>query len=291
MEIRKGSLCVRPKLGLEKRKGPGEKERSRLPTSSVPGRAVKRSRKAGVCFLLPFPASQETRAQARSPPLHPDGVQWQSPPRNRVGSHPALGVPYAPPSPPGGRLGGEGGPWPSRDLSAAKWGRFCDEVTAKWCDRRSCRRGRTALHREALGGSWRRPEAATEQGSPAQTGGRAAAAGGEGEPATSTLAPRRSPWTRRNKPRLQQGLRLHESLGFFFLSPLLTPHPGSRPAFSLRRQRLRPGAESRADRNGVQPRTGGNSAHRAAGKGRGPGARRWRGREGGREGGRGSSSG
>lgn len=64
MEVRKGSLCVRPKLGLEKRKGPGEKKRSRLPTSSVLGRAVKRSRKAGVCFLLPFPASQETRAQA-----------------------------------------------------------------------------------------------------------------------------------------------------------------------------------------------------------------------------------
>ena len=85
------------------------------------------------------------------------------------------------------------------------------------------------------------------------------------------------------KPRLQQGLRLHESLGFFFLSPLLTPHPGSRPAFSLRRQRLRPGAEFRADRNGVQSRTGGNSAHRTAGKGRGPGARRWRRREGGKE--------
>ena len=64
VEVRKGSLCVRPKLGLEKRKGPGEKKRSRLPTSSVLGRAVKRSRKAGVCFLLPFPASQETRAQA-----------------------------------------------------------------------------------------------------------------------------------------------------------------------------------------------------------------------------------
>lgn len=84
------------------------------------------------------------------------------------------------------------------------------------------------------------------------------------------------------KPRLQQGLRLHESLGFFFLSPLLTPHPGSRPAFSFRRLRLRPGAEFRADRNGVQPRTGGNCAHRAAGKGRGPGVRRWRRREGGR---------
>lgn len=93
-------------------------------------------------------------------------------------------------------------------------------MTAKWCDRRSCRRGRTAPHREVRGGSWRRPEAATEQESPARAGG------GEGEPATSVPAPRRSPRTGRNKPRLQQGLRLHESLGFFLSLP--APHPPPR---------------------------------------------------------------
>lgn len=58
-------------------------------------------------------------------------------------------------------------------------------------------------------------------------------------------------------------------------SPPLPPR--SRPAFSLRERRSRPGAESRAECNGVQPRTGGDPAHGAPGKGRGPGAGRWRG--------------
>ena len=91
VEVRKGSLCVRPKLGLEKRKGPGEKKRSMLPTSSVLGRAVKRSRKAGVCFLLPFPASQETRAQAVPPLFTPTGSNGS--PRRGVASEaiPPLG--------------------------------------------------------------------------------------------------------------------------------------------------------------------------------------------------------
>ena len=62
-----------------------------LPTSSVLGRAVKRSRKAGVCFLLPFPASQETRAQAVPPLFTPTGSNGS--PRRGVASEaiPPLG--------------------------------------------------------------------------------------------------------------------------------------------------------------------------------------------------------
>lgn len=70
---------------------------------------------------------------------------------------------------------------------------------------------------------------ASPRGSDWESRVRSGRAGGEGEPATSALAPRRSPWTGWNKPRLQQGLRLHEALGFFLLSPLLTPHPAPVP--------------------------------------------------------------
>ena len=216
---------------------------------------------------------------SRSPPFHPNGVQWQSPPRSCVGSHPALGVPTPHlPSPAGG--GGRGRHVtclpPSEAAFATRWqpngatGGAAAAAAPPCTERLKAAPGVAQRQRLSKGvrrrraGERRRRRRRAARGSPLRV--------------PSLPAALHEP-----KPRLQQGLRLHESLGFFFLSPLLTPHPGSRPAFSLRRQRLRPGAEFRADRNGVQSRTGGNSAHRTAGKGRGPGARRWRRREGGKE--------
>lgn len=90
---------------------------------------------------------------------------------------------------PRARPAGGGGPRPSRAPAAAKRGRFCDAVTAKWCDGRSCCRGRCAPHRELRGGSRRRSERAAEG---TESGGRRRA-GGEGSRAARALAPRRSP--------------------------------------------------------------------------------------------------
>lgn len=86
----------------------------------------------------------------------------------------ALGSPATPrtfpyPAQPGA------GPRPSRAPAAAKRGGFCDAVTAKWCDRGSCRRGRFAPLRELRGGSRRRPEGAAEG---TESGGRRRAARG-----------------------------------------------------------------------------------------------------------------
>lgn len=146
------------------------------------------------------------------PPEGEPGALLPSSPRPRPQAAPDSGRSRsAPPFPPGARQR----PRPSRVPAAAKWGRFCDAVTAKWCDRRSLQlrplrpatRGQRRLQASPGGSDWADGVGAG--------GRRRRRAGGKGEPAMSALAPRRSPWTGRSKPRRQQGLRLHEALGFF----------------------------------------------------------------------------
>lgn len=133
-------------------------------------------------------------------------------------------------------------------------------MTAKWCDRRSCRRGRCAPHRELRVGSRRRPEGAAEG---TESGGRRRAARGAAPRGPSLPAAL-------HEPRLQAGPRLHDSLAAAF-SPVLAPRPALPSRLLPRPRRWAPsGAEARAERHGVQPRPGGDPPHRAAGKGRGP---------------------
>lgn len=132
-------------------------------------------------FRLP----RETRAKSVPLLFTPTGSMAVPAAESRR-DHPALGVPTPHlPSPAGG--GGRG-----RHVTWLRLRPLCDEVTAKWCDR-SCRRGRTALHRElkAAPGVAQRQRLSKEVRR-RQAGERAAAAGGGGA-RYDTLAPRRSP--------------------------------------------------------------------------------------------------
>lgn len=117
------------------------------------------------CTLFPPPGDA---SPGLSPQRHPGppGAGPAQPVRPAVPAIPRI-FPY--PAQPGA------GPRPSRAPAAAKQDGFCDAVTAKWCDRGSCRRGRCAPHRELRGGSRRRPEGAAEG---TESGGRRRAARG-----------------------------------------------------------------------------------------------------------------
>lgn len=143
------------------RQAGGRASRSRSPAGRAEGRPNQRpearpsvraeplSAAAVGVARSPFPPPGDA-SPGCSPQCHPD------PPRARPAPRAWPRGPRQPRLPrarPAGR-----GLRPSRAPAAAKRGRFCDAVTAKWCDRRSCRRGRCAPHRELRGGSRRRPE-------------------------------------------------------------------------------------------------------------------------------------
>lgn len=154
---------------------PGERRPDRPPAPRPSVRAGPLNAAGGGCGLHALPASRRREPRPLAP-VSPRPARSQlrlAPPRP---APLALGSPPFPPSPifpypaqPGA------GPRPSRAPAAAKRGCFCDAVTAKWCDRGSCRRGRCAPHRELRGGSRRRPEGAAEG---TESGGRRRAARG-----------------------------------------------------------------------------------------------------------------
>lgn len=76
-------------LNLDKRRGArGKKQKSKLPSSSVHGGAVKRSRKAGVCFFFLFPPPKRRESSPfpsfsprRGPMAAPAAEPGRKPPR------------------------------------------------------------------------------------------------------------------------------------------------------------------------------------------------------------------
>lgn len=167
-----GGSAGQARCGRGSGERPGERRPDPPPAPRPSVRAGPLNAAGGGCGLHALPASrrreprplaQESPRPARSRP------RPARPPRAAGSGVPAIPRIFPYPAQPWA------GPRPSRAPAAAKRGGFYDAVTAKWCDRGSCRRGRCAPHRKLRGGSRRRPEGAAEG---TESGGRRRAARG-----------------------------------------------------------------------------------------------------------------